>query len=191
MFLTQLPTFMKEVLKFDIKSNGLFSSLPYIVAYLVVVLSSLTSDKIIESNKISRTNVRKIFNGIGLFVPTLLMIALSFVTCANPYVGVALLVIGIGAFGAQSGAGSQVNVNEIGGKFSGVLYGISNTFATIPGIVAPYIVSVITTNQTQEEWRIVFYLSSVIFFCGGVFYTIFASSVPEEWAEANDEKLLD
>ena len=42
--------------------------------------------------------------------------------------------------------GPLVNINDIGGAYSGVVYGITNTFGTIPGIVCPYIVGVITKN---------------------------------------------
>lgn len=44
------------------------------------------------------------------------------------------------------GAGHLVNINEISGPFSGIVFGLSNTIATIPGIIAPYVVGVITKN---------------------------------------------
>ena len=40
----------------------------------------------------------------------------------------------------------MVNINEISGQFSGIVFGISNTIATIPGIIAHYLVGVITKN---------------------------------------------
>lgn len=46
--------------------------------------------------------------------------------------------------GFVNSAGYGVNVNDIAGQYAGVLYGISNTFATIPGIVAPYVVGILT-----------------------------------------------
>ena len=39
-----------------------------------------------------------------------------------------------------------VNINDIAGPFSGVVFGITNTFGTMPGIIAPYIVGVITKD---------------------------------------------
>jgi hypothetical protein len=48
--------------------------------------------------------------------------------------------------GFTHGGGYTVNINDVGGKYSGVLFGISNTFATIPGFIAPYVVSKITPN---------------------------------------------
>lgn len=65
LFLTQLPTYMKEVLNFDIKSNGGLSALPYIVFWLVTILSSVIGDHLIQSKRLSKTAVRKIFNTLG------------------------------------------------------------------------------------------------------------------------------
>jgi fucose permease len=71
---------------------------------------------------------------------------LSQVTCAHPYLGVFLLAFGVGFLACATGAGFQVNLNETGGSYSSVLLGISNTFATISGIVAPYLVGLLTPN---------------------------------------------
>ena len=65
LFLTQLPTYMKEVLKFDIKSNGGLSALPYIAFWLLTIVSSIIGDHLIKSQVLSKTAVRKLFNSIG------------------------------------------------------------------------------------------------------------------------------
>lgn len=53
------------------------------------------SDKIIQSGKMDKTNVRKLFASIGFFIPVLAIIALSYVTCEHPIIGIFLLVISI------------------------------------------------------------------------------------------------
>jgi MFS transporter, ACS family, solute carrier family 17 (sodium-dependent inorganic phosphate cotransporter), member 5 len=40
----------------------------------------------------------------------------------------------------------MANINEIAGSYAGMLFGISNTIATLPGIFAPHIVGLITVN---------------------------------------------
>lgn len=40
----------------------------------------------------------------------------------------------------------MVNSNDVAAGYAGIVFGISNTFATIPGIVSPYLVGVITKN---------------------------------------------
>ena len=46
---------------------------------------------------LSRTIIRKIFTGVGFFVPCIAVVLLSFVECDNYQLAVALLAIGIGA----------------------------------------------------------------------------------------------
>lgn len=150
------------------------------------MISSIISDKLIISGAIAKSTIRKIFNGVGLLVPMVAVIFLSMITCANPYLGVALLAIGVGFLGCNSGAGFQVNINEIGGDYSGILFGISNTFATISGIVSPYIVGVMTPESTQHEWQNVFYLTAAIYLFGAVVYILFSRASVEKWAQKNN-----
>jgi hypothetical protein len=37
-------------------------------------------------------------------------------------------------------SGFLVNINDLSGHYSGIVFGISNTFATIPGIVSPFLI---------------------------------------------------
>jgi sugar phosphate permease len=88
--------------------------------------------------------------------------------------------------GFNHGGGYTVNINDIGGRYSGILFGISNTFATIPGIVAPYIVAVLTPNKTQNEWKYVFYITACVFLIGGVVSQCLCGTDLEKWAECDD-----
>ncbi len=44
------------------------------------------------------------------------------------------------------GAGYLVNINDIAGPFSGILFGISNTMATLTGIISPNVAAALTKN---------------------------------------------
>jgi MFS family permease len=158
------------------------SSLPYIACWIFINIASMTGDKLIKSKRITRQNVRKIFNGIGLSVPVLSLIGISFITCSTPYLGVALLVIGFAFMGFSLGAGYYVNINDVSGPYSSVVFGISNTFGSIPGLICPYITAVITKNKTQKEWQIVFIISAAVYLFGFVFYTLFSNTDLEPWA---------
>ena len=65
LFLTNVPTYFKEVLKFDVQSNGLFSSIPYLTVTLVIIISGILGDRIIASNRFKKNNVRKFFSVLG------------------------------------------------------------------------------------------------------------------------------
>jgi hypothetical protein len=40
----------------------------------------------------------------------------------------------------------MVNANDIAGNYAGIVFGISNKIAIIPGIIAPYIVGALTSH---------------------------------------------
>lgn len=46
----------------------------------------------------------------------------------------------------------MVNFNDIAGPYSGIVFGISNTFATIPGFIAPGLVGIITKNVLKHPF---------------------------------------
>jgi hypothetical protein len=50
-------------------------------------------------------------------------------------------------------------MNDISGPYSGLVFGVSNTIATIPGIISPYIVGLLTVNVSLERNKnFLFYL---------------------------------
>lgn len=67
--------------------------------------------------------------------------------------------------GCGYGAGFMVNYNDVAGAYSGLVFGIANTFGTVPGFVAPAIVGALTTHVTIFELNQLFdKLSSVSLF---------------------------
>ena len=44
----------------------------------------------------------------------------------------------------------MINFNDISGPYAGIVFGIVNTISTIPGIIAPFLVGVITTNVSLK-----------------------------------------
>ena len=86
---------------------------------------------------------------LGSLLPAIFLVATGYVTCATPYVGVVMLAIAVGFSGFQYG-GFLVNHVDIAPRYAGLLFGISNTAATLPGIIAPYTIGKITTNVSQH-----------------------------------------
>lgn len=182
LFLTQLPTFMKDVLKFNIKSNGTMSAIPYMACALVTVTMGIVSDKLIRSNILTRSNSRRVFNGLGLGMPMVAMLCLAFVDCSIPYAGVVCLTVAMAFNGFYWCGGVLVNINDIAGSYSGVVFGIANSFGTMPGIIAPYVVGILTKNQTQKEWQIVFFITAAVYFVGALIFWVFGNSHMQPWA---------
>jgi ACS family sodium-dependent inorganic phosphate cotransporter-like MFS transporter 5 len=92
----------------------------------------------------------KIFSLLGFFFPIFPVIGLIFVTCEVKMLGVLCLSLGLFFTGCGFGAGFLVNYNDISGSFSSITFGIGNTFGSIPGIIAPYVVGVLTKNVINQ-----------------------------------------
>ena len=71
------------------------SAIPYIACAILTASLGLIVDFIIQKKILSRKNLRKLFNFLGLFIPAVFVIALSFVNCSLPYLGVAFLTMGL------------------------------------------------------------------------------------------------
>lgn len=68
--------------------------------------------------------------------------------------------------------------------------GITNTFATIPGFLAPQVTDLLTTadpktepQKLKHQWQTVFYIAGAVYAFGIVFYLIFGSGSKQSWAD--------
>lgn len=182
----------QEVFKYyiqDLFKNAALSALPYIACWLFSSLSGIVGDKLIESKRMSRTNVRKLFTALGLLLPMCAVIGLAFVTCAEPYIGVALLTFALAATGCSNGAGFLVNANDYAGSYAGMAFGLSNSFASVPGMVAPYMVGVITKTQAQSEWRLVFFITAGVYLVGALVYLVIGTGELQSWAQLDKKSV--
>ncbi|CAF1209802.1 unnamed protein product [Rotaria sordida] len=183
-FLTSTPKYMNEVLKFNITSNGLLSSVPYIVLWLNINISGFIADVIIRKNLLTTTNTRKLFNILGNLVPAIFVLGLAFMTCQLKYVAVVLLTIGVAFQGCCFGGGYLLVANDIAPAYTGIVFGISNTLATIPGIISPYVVGALT-EKDPNNWRIIFFICVAIYIIGMIAFTFLGSGELQPWARTS------
>ncbi|RZF32270.1 hypothetical protein LSTR_LSTR009459 [Laodelphax striatellus] len=188
--LTQLPTFMKDTLNFELESAGFASSLPYLVMAIIMQFAGRLADRLTNSKVISVTKVRKLFNCGAFISQTIFMISAGYLLTPGGVILCLVMAVGLGAFAWPA---FSVNHLDIAPQHASVLMGFSNTFATIPGIVSPLITGFIVTNKQASEWRMVFYIAGALYLFGAVFYGIFASGERQEWAkdEAKEPKKMD
>ncbi|CAF4249773.1 unnamed protein product, partial [Adineta steineri] len=157
------------------------SALPYIVLWLNTLFSGFLADIFIRKNILTITQTRKLFNVLGTILPAIVLIGLAFITCQLKYVAVILLTAGVAFGGFCFGGGFVLVANDIAPRYAGVVFGISNTFATIPGIVSPYVVGALT-EKDPNNWRIVFFICSIIYVIGMIVFLCLGSSELQPWA---------
>ncbi|KAI1901770.1 hypothetical protein AGOR_G00037820 [Albula goreensis] len=183
--LTSLPTYMDTVLHFDLRQNGFLSALPYLGGWLFSVSSGIIADTLLERELLGVTAVRKIFTLTGLLLPAAFLTAVGFVGCSG-VLAVTFLTLST-SLGGTSAAGVFINQIDIAPRYAGVLLGITNTFGTIPGVLAPIVMGYLTKDRTLAGWRSVFCLSAGISATGAVIFTLFGSGKIQSWAMGDEE----
>lgn len=179
--LTEMPTYMKSILGMDIKSNALLSSLPYLAMWILSYFFSFLADVLAKYQCISLSISRKLFNSIGHWVPMVALIALGYVTKAETSLAIGLLVLAVGINSATY-LGYQVNHIDLAPNHAGTLMGITNCAANIMSIIAPLMVGVVVTNESDpNQWRIVFFIASAIYLLGNLLFVIFGKTDVQSW----------
>jgi ACS family sodium-dependent inorganic phosphate cotransporter len=176
----QLPTYMKYLLHYNIKANGVLSSLPYLGKYLMALLAGIIADRLMNSEKISKTTTRKMFTFIGVFTPGILMIMQAYFG-DNQVWSVMIFTIALTLNGAVTG-GYLGNGLDIAPNFSGTIFGMANTLSSFGGFLSSFIVGKLTNNnQTFEQWCIVFWILAATYMVGASVFLIFGTAKTLSW----------
>ncbi|XP_023177805.2 putative inorganic phosphate cotransporter isoform X2 [Drosophila hydei] len=179
--LTEIPSYMKNVLGKDIKSNALLSALPYFAMFCMSFVFSGIASQLNKRNCISTVTSRKLFNSIGLWVPMCALIGLAYVSAEQSNLAVVLLTITVGFNGACY-LGFQINHIDLSPNFAGILMGITNCVGNIMSIIAPLLVGFIVTNEHDvEQWRVVFFIAAAIYLVGNGLFIIFGRASVQSW----------
>ncbi|MGH0178123.1 UNVERIFIED_CONTAM: hypothetical protein FKN15_076677 [Acipenser sinensis] len=171
----------KEYIVSSLKDqNGFLSALPYLGCWVVMLLGGQIADYMRETWLYSTVAVRKLCTAIGMVGPAVFLVAAGYTGC-NYILAIAFLTIS-SALGGFSMSGFNINHLDIAPSYAGILLGITNSAATIPGMVGPVIAKTLTRSNTIEEWQTVFYISAAINVFGAVIFTIFGKGVVQDWA---------
>uniref|UniRef100_A0A8C2L7N0 Sialin n=1 Tax=Cyprinus carpio TaxID=7962 RepID=A0A8C2L7N0_CYPCA len=160
--------------------NGMLSALPYLGCWLLALLGGQLADLLRERYLIRTVIVRKAVTIVGMVGPAVFLVAAGYTGC-NYVLAVACLSIS-SSLGGISASGFNINHLDIAPSYAGILLGITNSFATIPGMVGPVIARTLTKSNTIPEWQIVFYISAAINIFGAIFFTIFGKGTVQPWA---------
>ncbi|KRY09857.1 Sialin [Trichinella patagoniensis] len=163
--------------------NGVLSSLPYLIQAIIQSIAGQVADMMRTRLHLSTKTVRKIMDCLGHLLPGLCVIFVGYVGC-NSAAAVALLAMSVG-FSGLCGGGFFVNYLDLCPQYTGIVFGISNTLATVPGILGPNITGYLTRGAPSfESWRIVFFIAGAHYFVSVIFYAIFAQGTVQPWAQA-------
>jgi MFS transporter, ACS family, solute carrier family 17 (sodium-dependent inorganic phosphate cotransporter), other len=167
--LTWLPTYFVQKLGFDLASSSFLSILPWLAMFIFANVGGILADKLIKMGT-SVTTVRKTMQSIGFIGPAIFLTLVT--TSTSPASAVACMTAAL-ATGSFSQSGVYSNHCDIGPSYAGILLGISNTGAAIPGIIGVALTGYIL--ETTESWNVVFGIAIGFYLLGAAVYNAFAS----------------
>ncbi|XP_037942180.1 putative inorganic phosphate cotransporter [Teleopsis dalmanni] len=188
--LIEIPTYMKNVLGMNIKSNALLSALPYLVMMLLSYVFGIIAMICGKRKYISTSVNRKLFNTIGQWVPVVTLICLGYLKPGQTSLAVVLLTITVGVNSATF-LGFKVNHIDLSPNFAGVLMGITNCAANIMSFLAPLAVGFIVTDEKNPvQWSIVFFIAAFLYFIGNLLFIIFGKTNIQIWNDLSTSQDL-
>ena len=168
-FLTWLPSYLVQVRGFSLHEMGVYATFPYIAMMLIGNGTAWVADDMIRRG-MSITIVRKIFQTVAFSGAGLCLLLLAHTD--SQALTILYITLGLGSLACFS-SGMGVNHLDIGPKYAGVLVGLTNTAASIPGILAPMITGFIV--KFTGNWNMVFYIATGVMLFGAVVWNLFAS----------------
>ncbi|XP_014258795.1 sialin-like [Cimex lectularius] len=185
--LTGLPTYMDDVFGYSFLRAGILAALPYLAMGIIVQTSGFMADWFRSTGNLTTMQVRKMFTCTGFLTRSIFLIATAHST--TPVSIITCLTVAVG-FGGLAFAGFSVNHLDIAPQYASILMGISNTAATLPGILSPIVTGYVVQKGTVEEWHSILYFSAIVYVIGAAFYALLASGKVQSWALIGQEQVF-
>jgi len=187
--LIETSFYFKQVLHFNIKENAVVSAIPFLTMWFFSMALSKSLDALRARGIISTTFARKLSTLIASAIPMICLFALCYIGCRR---GLAVLIMGIGitSIGGMF-CGFLGNHIDIAPNYAGTLMAITNTAATLPGIIMPIFVGAVTHgNQTISAWRVIFFVTIALYIIEIIMYTLFGSGEEQPWNKSQARELV-
>lgn len=178
-----IPPYMHGILKMDIKSNAIFSTLPYVAAWISAYIFTFVSDLFLAKNWASLGVVRKTANSIGMFLPAVILLIMGFLDEGQKTLALTLMILNVG-LNAGHTVGALLNIIDLSPNHAGVLMGILNALCNCVPIVSPLVNGRVLSDETDRgQWQIVFLISAVLLIVGNFQFIFYGSTKTQDWNE--------
>ena len=158
-----LPIFLKTY-NFTTVQLSLLAIIPNILQMVMLVFANM-----INSLSLSKKFKRNLFQQTAMIIPAFCTLVFRHLPKIP---GLMVLFLGIG-FSAWSVVGVQLNHLDISPKYSGLVYGLGNTAASLPGIFG---LALVGWLQQVASWDFIFGLQIVHYFIAIVVWKCWSST---------------
>ncbi len=167
--------------RFNVASNGLISSIPFIFQTTVVYVTGWLTDIVRRKKWMETITIRKINTATGQIAPGIAVVVAGYMGC-NALGAVAMFTISM-ALSGMTVAGSKSSMLDFSPKHSGIVFAISNTFANISGFLAPQLTGhLLDISDSIEQWRLAFWITAIIQLPGAILFLIYGTDKILPWA---------
>ncbi|MGZ6226567.1 MAG: ACS family MFS transporter [Candidatus Binataceae bacterium] len=165
-----LPSYLDQTFHVPLKDLGVMAVMPYLAAFVAGNCSGWFADSL-QRRGMRMTAVRKTLQTTAFGLGAAAVCAMPFAHSAVQAVVLATISVGGTAIGM---GGWGVNHLDVAPRYAGILMGISNTFATLPGIIGVAATGFIV--QATGSYSDVFYLAAVVYLVGLVAFDVWGSA---------------
>ncbi|TKR93859.1 hypothetical protein L596_008236 [Steinernema carpocapsae] len=178
---TYLPQYNQSALKLDISSNGIWTSIPFIVQMFTKFLFAFFADYL-KKRDISINLITKAFNSLASFGSCICILWISFLGCDHYLLVMSLLCISMGVFSGYV-PGYNTSIVSVAPIFTAHISAYAQLYAQAASTIAPVLIGIMTNDGSIDEWSKVFYLLAGVLIVSGAFFQLFGSGTVQKWAD--------
>ncbi|KAH9513490.1 hypothetical protein Btru_033177 [Bulinus truncatus] len=181
-----LPQYISGTLKFSAQKTGIIASVISISRFLGAFLWTGLGNWLITRPSMSKSKARKMCILVGLASAAVVNILLCFLDEEYKIINVAILMMMM-LLQAVGLTALTVLPLDMAPMFAGMITSINFSFGMLVSISGPLLVANIASNNTFEEWRIVWMLTTLTYASAGLVFGFFGQATLQPWAEGKKE----
>ena len=184
--LSWLPAYFVH-LGVPLEQVGAFAVGPYVAMALFDTVWAAAMDSLVARQLATRLFVRKLSQTVAFVVPAALLALISIGAAPPPALAAVLLSLALGV-NTASHSGYWASIIDVAPHNAGLLCGISNTVATVPGIVGNLVTGAIlqlasTHFRSGDGWPSVFLVAVANYLVGLIGFLCLASATPVDFED--------
>jgi len=180
MLLIELPLFISSGLGVGMTTNTIISCVPFFANWIFSVGYSRLLDHAKSKGVINTTQARTLSVCVASLIPAACLLGICWSGSNIPAV-VSLMMLAVMFYGSMF-SGVFSNHSDLAPNFAGTLMAVTNMLATIPGILVPFLVGILTEGKTGlAPWHVVFYMTTGLLALEAVVFLLFGRGELQPW----------
>ena len=181
-YITWLPTYLQEERGVALGKSAFLAGLPLFLGGIGCLFAGFLLAWLVR-HSVSVTSARRLLAAFGCTAASGLLLWSAYIQ--DPFW--AMVSMGLASFSNDLTMPSSWSAcMDVGGRFAGTLSGSMNMMGNLGGMAGPLVVGYIL-QFTDRNWEITFWISSAIYFLGGICWLFIDPVTPLE-KQVEDEK---